>query len=125
MEVLEVDQRMTELERLMELIETAVSIMQNTPEKLADYLLEHGVIVPPCKVGDTVYKVMDFKYTCAQMLEIKILRMEIQDEMRFYAKTVKHHRYNYIWFDSADIGKTVFFTREEAEDALAERRNAK
>ena len=24
-------------------------------ENLADYLLENGVIVPPCKVGDTVY----------------------------------------------------------------------
>lgn len=23
--------------------------------KLADLLLEHGVIVPPCKVGDTLY----------------------------------------------------------------------
>lgn len=26
-------------------------------ENLADYLLKNGVIVPPCKVGDTVYAV--------------------------------------------------------------------
>lgn len=24
-------------------------------EKLADHLIENGVVVPPCKVGDTVY----------------------------------------------------------------------
>lgn len=28
---------------------------QNQKEKLADWLRENGVIVPPCKVGDTVY----------------------------------------------------------------------
>lgn len=115
---------MTELEHLTKLIESAMYWGAATPGKIAERMIDDGVICPPCKVGDTVYKVMDFEYTCAQMLEIKILRMEIQDGMRFYAKTVKHYRYNYIWFDSTDIGKTVFLTREEAEAALAERRKA-
>lgn len=26
-------------------------------ERTADLLLEHGVIVPPCKIGDTVYRI--------------------------------------------------------------------
>lgn len=31
----------------------------STIEHIADYLLENGVIVPPCKVGDTVYVITD------------------------------------------------------------------
>ena len=31
--------------------------MPRGDEYIADYLLAHGVIVPPCKVGDTVYQV--------------------------------------------------------------------
>lgn len=75
----------------------------------------------PCKVGDVVYYVMDLGLVHGQVLESKVLRIEIQDEMRFYAKTVKHYRYNYLWFDSADLGKTVFLSREDAENALKER----
>lgn len=33
---------------------------QNQKEKLADWLRENGVIVPPCKVGDTVFSFDDF-----------------------------------------------------------------
>lgn len=28
-------------------------------ELIADYLIQNGVLVPPCKVGDTVYKVIE------------------------------------------------------------------
>ena len=31
---------------------------ENTSD-IADYLLENGVIVPPCKVGDTVYELQN------------------------------------------------------------------
>lgn len=86
---------------------------------LADHLLANGVILPPCKVGDTLYYCIDLgDIVHGQVLEIKVLSMEMQEKMRFYAKTVKHYRYNYTRFDSTDIGKTVFFTREEAEQAL-------
>lgn len=50
-------------DRLIELIDNAgIQINGNvTPyrdygiENLADYLLENGVIVPPCKVGQNIY----------------------------------------------------------------------
>ena len=38
-----------------------IEILQNAPhkymgqEELADYLLDNGVIVPPCKVGDDIW----------------------------------------------------------------------
>lgn len=84
-------------------------------EQLADYLLANGVIIPPCKVGDTVYfdtylrgknvgiqphKVI--KVNCVLMTEPSKggIGAEISD-----------------W----DFGETVFLTREEAEKALKER----
>lgn len=70
--------------------------------KLADYLLEHGVVVPQCKVGDTVYQI---------------------DAERVFKSKVKAFVYvtENIAFDERAIGKTVFLTREEAEKALKER----
>lgn len=98
---------MTERERLTDLIETAVSIMQNTPEKLTDYLLERGVIIPPCNVGDKVYQT---------------------DGSRIYESTVRKIIYytegEGIPFDETAIGTSVYLTREEAESALAERRKS-
>ena len=57
----------------------------------------------PCKVGDTVYQV---------------------DSERIYESTVRNIIYDTdgIAFDERAIGKSVFLTREEAEKALAERR---
>ena len=46
---------MTDRERLIELCDTNNGWVDEVPaEKFADYLLANGVIVPPCKVGDTV-----------------------------------------------------------------------
>lgn len=71
-------------------------------EYLADYLHEHGVIVLPCKVGDTIYQT---------------------DGVRIYKSRVKQIIYDTdnIAFDERAIGKTVFLTREEAERKLRER----
>ena len=71
---------------------------------IADYLLANGVIVPPCKIGTRVYRLIpDLSVTWPDPAEYKI-----------------------IWdtFELGDIytfGKTVFLTKEEAEKALAER----
>ena len=74
-----------------------------TVEHLTDYLLEHGVIVLPCKVGDTIYQT---------------------DGVRIYKSRVKQIIYDTdnIAFDERAIGKTVFLTREEAEKALKEQK---
>ena len=51
---------MTDRERLIDLMIDAKRTDPETgsfTEYLADYLLEHGVIVPPCKAGDMVYMV--------------------------------------------------------------------
>lgn len=83
------------------------TIREKNNEDIADYLLENGVIVPPCKVGDTIYMIVEKR--------TKITR----DYFRFI-KTTK------LTFSNMErvineIGKTVFLNKEEAEQALKER----
>ena len=71
----------------------------------ADYLLANGVIVPPCKVGDTVYCIIkehvpDDDYRMSWHNETNIL------ERKFTLSMIEL------------FGKTVFLTKEEAERAL-------
>ena len=72
----------------------------------ADYLLENGVIVPPCKVGDTVYETDG----------VRIYESTI-DEVTYYTNNVIYYTSG-VAFDETAIGHSVFLTREEAERAL-------
>lgn len=78
--------------------------------KLADYLLEHGVIALPCKVGDRVYRPSD----CLGVVQFVIISFNIYESEMFFTDDSE----NIIYL--SDIGKTVFLTREEAEQALKE-----
>ena len=80
----------------------------------------------PCKVGDTVWCITDngkiveriartFKYLAELGMEIEATKWECDKRWRMQLKTSIIH--------SDDIGKTVFLTREEAEQALREREN--
>lgn len=70
--------------------------------KLADYLLEHGVIVLPCKVGDTLY--------CESAIKGHVTYLKAPD-------------IEWIFENREIFGKEIFLTREEAEKALKERGN--
>lgn len=80
-------------------------------EKLADYLLENGVLVPRCKVGDDIYRIGDGEcgkiYADWQVMYIQV-----------YADEILYIDDSDNYFYETDIGKTVFLTREEAEQAL-------
>ena len=52
---------MTERERLIELLKNVPRNTRAFYDQFADYLLANGVVVPPCKVGDTVYRKDDKK----------------------------------------------------------------
>ena len=78
-------------------------------ERLADELLANGVIIPPCKVGDTVYMICWDDGIEPFIEEDKIIKVSTQ---KFWLK--------YCYFNYDDIGKTVFLTREEAKAALKE-----
>ena len=96
----------------------------------ADYLIENGVIVLPCKVGDTLWVV--WSYTKAQQKKVypvKVyalrydnkknnMRVCVEGDFKIdYCNGYYTHRYQGT-FSWENIGKTVFLTREEAEQKL-------
>lgn len=132
--------------RLIELIKEAKAIEASgigckvSDEYIADHLLAEGVIVPPCKVGDTVYAISESRIEECRVDEVCIYGNENivmtehtcdydckgcpfsswgQDYSGEHSCQGEYGTYS---FNFDDFGKTVFLTREEAEKALAERK---
>ena len=83
---------------------------------LADYLIENGVIVPPCKVGDTVYVLFGEPSRTIKEFRVRtIVFAEIHDSIGFTNKSM-FTIWDKRWYDF--FGKIIFTTREEAEQAL-------
>lgn len=84
---------------------------------IADHLLANGAIVPTCKVGDIVYmvtpggRIHEKKVLGSASVVGSNLRDEIWVKHSFTCESA-------LVFNEDDIGKTVFLTREEAEQAL-------
>ena len=77
---------------------------------LADDLLANGVIVPPCKVGQTIYYISFgkvYKSKCHAITQHK--------------NSLQIHLYDYDGDKAIYPAKKVFLTKEEAERALKER----
>lgn len=99
-------------------VSVGATFEQHFCEKVADHLIENGVILPPCKVGDTVYSIIaecnaPYNY-CPYNGGYGTTRCD-KEPCKAYVKESK--------FDVSDlenIGKTVFLTREEAEKKLEE-----
>ena len=93
---------MSDRERLIDLM---IEAKRTDPETgsfadyLADYLLSSGVIVLPCKVGDTLY--------CESAIKGHITYLKAPD-------------LEWIFENREFFGKEIFLTREEAERALKE-----
>ena len=110
---------MTERERLIELIRkgidehSASTNRQAFDRYLADHLLANGVIVPPCKVGDTVYT-----YGARRVKPWKIcfLGVNSSGEYKFHLADEGYKHMIEAW--NYDLGKSVFLTKEEAEREL-------
>ena len=115
---------MTDRERLIDLM---IEAKRTDPETgsftdyLADYLLEHGVIVLPCKVGDRVHYIETCR-TAEDWGKLYISWEEVK-QLSFN----KHGRWLVLTdnalFDWREIGTVAFLTSEEAERALKEREN--
>ena len=109
--------RMIQRERLAELLGKAewllwgetVHSMQERRERIADYLLENGAVVPLCKCGDTVYQIDDIR-----IYELEVFEIYVHENNTYYGAFD-------IDFDDTAIGTSIFLTREEAEKALEER----
>ena len=109
---------MTDRERLIDLM---IEAKRTDPETgsftdyLADYLLANGVSVLPCKVGDTVFRILTNYYSgtkCVKKTEISRIAI---DDCRTWLFCQCNPTARSV------LGKNVFLTREEAEQALKER----
>ena len=117
---------MTERERLIELIEKAsmqeaydavfssiddVIDMAKGKEYLANYLLENGVMCPSYKVGDTVYVLADKLYWKAKVRSVWYRKSNYEEDdlvcVEYSDGEVKSY-----------YGREIYFTKEEAEQAL-------
>ena len=76
-------------------------------ERIVDYLLENGVIVPPVKAGEKIYK-LETQYA-------KYVKEETVEPNGVVYKSILG---GYVLVPFEDIGKTVFLTKEEAQQAL-------
>ena len=82
-------------------------------EETVDLLQDHGVIYPPCKVGDKVYSI--------GWLDGKVH----EEKVSYWSYNSKEDLFWFVTdatssFSSQDIGVCEFFSREEAEQALKE-----
>lgn len=82
-------------------------------EELTDYLLANGVIVPPCKVGDTVWCIID---GFNRAMEGRVRRFTAYENfINIYCGINGYYEQNYT---DKEFGQTIFLTKEEAEKAL-------
>ena len=94
-------------------------------ENLLTYCMSRleNAIVPPCKVGDTVYTNTSMQGWYMRKKDrpykAKIVFIGVNGVDNFM--NVVFENDNMLQFNFSQIGKTVFLTREEAEKALAER----
>ena len=101
---------MNQEKRLKELLTNINHEVHGLPgvNAVTDYLLRNGVIVPPCKVGDTVYRI----YTRSWIGEDKITHFFITEQGLYYVDDKGRET-------SCDkFGKLVFTNKEEAEQVL-------
>jgi hypothetical protein len=128
---------MTERERLYELIvdadneffrETPYGTAQERIEKTVEHLLANGVLLLPCKVGDTVYAYSEDFFTILPYFVENVNVGYIDESRNYIVYEANCHAdetdelLDEIDFDFDDFGKTVFLTREEAEAELKKRR---
>ena len=93
----------------------------------ADHLLANGVIVPPCKVGDTVWHIRRTPENMggSYIVEAKIVCIPIRvysDEV-YSDLIIRYTQRNGMPEEaSSKLGKYAFLTKEEAEKELERRK---
>lgn len=118
---------MTDRERLIRLMQEASQSKSDYAGniglgQIADYLLEHGVIVLPCKVGDTVYCPWAYDENKEiAFTEVESIKIYVNGRPLAFVEDWEIDMPMPTAFYPENFGKTVFLTREEAEKALKER----
>lgn len=110
---------MSERDRLIELLFKVTKEKDcPQPDEIADYLLANGVIVPPCKVGDWVYVVSQGQGLCMRwnVYEGNVVDIHLNRHNELTIRVENGEKF-FGYYKPCFIRKT----KEEAEQALAER----
>lgn len=111
-------------EKLIELIEDTLQdwecdVSDKTISEIAEHLIDNGVIVPLCKVGDIVWLAFPWFDSEAVKGKISMLQQKADGSWKIRVSDsvgVKD-------FPITEIGNVIFFTKEEAEKKLKECEN--
>lgn len=100
-------------DRLVDLLDVQckkyrLECLENT-DKIADYLVENGVNILPCKIGDLVWGIRCYRGVDKPQ-EGRVSEMYFLPDMKLQI-VVKH-------ICRGEYGKNVFSTKREAEEAI-------
>lgn len=91
-------------------------------EKIVENLIKHNTIVPPCKVGDKTFLLLEKIRGGHDIVESYCVKITDNGYGKYFSMAIDCVEIgNSLEFDLCDFGKTVFLTREEAEAALKEK----
>ena len=111
-----------ERERLLEMLDKTIATKDEDTndyiEWLADELLT-GIIVPPVKVGDTVWvkEMISGKIKECKIARIRALITEKARTYEMVAENLRRPATTALIFTEKDIGHEVFLTKKEAKEA--------
>ena len=113
---------MTDIERITEILKAYtkkhnISASSVILEEYAEELIRQGAILPPCKVGDTVYDICNI-FDESTLKPKTIIKPRIID---FVSKVGFIIESKGLVLGEKDFGKTVFLTKEEAEKEIRKR----
>jgi len=118
---------MTSREKLIEILKVPIHphLDADPAEVVADYLLDNGIIVPLCKIGDTVYAFEEcFGVVLPFLVEQIIITYGEKEPLVQYCGNCHDNENDELLadidFEPEDIGATVFLTKEEAEYKVKE-----
>ena len=88
-------------------LDERLEAVSNINEIKADYLIENGVIVTPCKVGDKVYY-----SSCGKIYE------GVCHAITIHNNSIQVHLYDFDGDNASYSSKKIYTSKEEAEKAL-------
>jgi hypothetical protein len=116
---------MTQIERIKGILMDYTkknSIMASTGilENYAEELVKNGVVIPPVKVGQTIYILWSGgrKGKGVAEFEVRSINLDTPDDMEIVYRSKKLNATMCRYAKASDIGKTLFLSREEAEQTL-------
>lgn len=89
-------------------------------DSIADHLLANGVVVPPCYIGQEIWQITKYYDGLIEIRKGKVSMLQQKSDKSWKIRITVNSS---VWdFTPNEIGTRYFFTREQAEKALAERK---